>query len=423
MLFLYYLLQNRLVKFFIAGCIAASLNLLLIYILVEKFSLSTSLFRNISNIISIGLSLQCSFFLYRFWVWSNIKGNSWSNKFIYSILIYNLSNIFPVLLRILLVFPLLDLIGIHYIVNTIVGIILSFFFNYLLSDDFAYLYKHTEKSKKHLPETLDGAVLNKSYFDILKPNKYTNLVNDENEFKLSIVIPAHNEENNIGATITSLSNTLSDQKINFEILVVNDNSTDGTEEILKNASGKGIRYINNYYPNGYGYAVRCGLENFKGQAVVIVMADSSDHPEDVIKYFNELIKGYDCVFGSRFLFDSEVYNYPIHKLILNRIGNMFIQLLFGVKYNDTTNAFKAYRKEVIEGISPLISHHFNLTVEMPLKAISRGFSYAVVPISWRNRTSGLSKLKIKEMGSRYLLIILSIFLEKILARGAYNRNN
>jgi dolichol-phosphate mannosyltransferase len=94
--------------------------------------------------------------------------------------------------------------------------------------------------------------------------------------------------------------------------------------------------------------------------------------------------------------------------------------MFGLKYNDVTNAFKMYRKSVIEGVSPLLSHHFNLTVEIPLKAIVRGYSYSVLPITWRNRKTGTSKLKLREMGSRYLFIVLYIWLEKHLSRGDYH---
>ncbi len=97
---------------------------------------------------------------------------------------------------------------------------------------------------------------------------------------------------------------------------------------------------------------------------------------------------------------SKVTDYPLHKLALNRLANWFIRVLFHIPYNDITNAFKCYRREVIEHVQPLLSPHFNLTVEMPLKAIVRGFSFAVVPISWTNRQTGISKLKIKEMGSR-----------------------
>jgi dolichol-phosphate mannosyltransferase len=116
---------------------------------------------------------------------------------------------------------------------------------------------------------------------------------------------------------------------------------------------------------------------------------------------------------------SRVEDYPWLKLVLNRIANAVIRLLFRHGYNDTTNAFKAYRREVIQHAQPLLSHHFNLTVELPLKAFVRGFSYAVVPISWRNRTSGQSKLGIREMGSRYLFIVLTLYLEHHLSRGDY----
>jgi dolichol-phosphate mannosyltransferase len=205
--------------------------------------------------------------------------------------------------------------------------------------------------------------------------------------------------------------------------VVNDNSKDNTEAVLKkiNQENPRILYINNYYPNGFGFAVRCGLENFSGDAVAVVMADNSDSPDNMVDYYYKLQEGYDCVFGSRFIKGGKVIDYPIHKLIVNRLANLFIQVLFGLKFNDTTNAFKIYRKDVIEGISPLLSHHFNLTVEMPLKAIVRGYSYTTIPITWRNRTTGISKLKLKEMGSRYLFIVLSIWLEKYLSRGDYKR--
>ena len=164
-------------------------------------------------------------------------------------------------------------------------------------------------------------------------------------------------------------------------------------------------------------------KSFNGDAVAIVMADSSDAPEDIIRYYRKLEEGYECIFGSRFVKGGNVFDYPKHKLIINRLANLFIKFLFGLKFNDTTNAFKAYRREVIEGISPLISHHFNLTVEIPLKSIVRNYSYTVIPITWTNRKTGMSKLKIREMGSRYLFIVLSILLERFLSRGDYVRNH
>ena len=180
--------------------------------------------------------------------------------------------------------------------------------------------------------------------------------------------------------------------------------------------------MRSHHPRGFGFTVRSGLERFDGDAVAVMMADGSDDPADLVRYHELLEQGYDCVFGSRFVRGGRVYDYPRLKLMLNRLANWFIRALFRHGFNDTTNAFKAYRREVIQTIQPLLSNHFNLTVEIPLKAIVRGHSFAVIPISWRNRTSGQSNLAIQEMGSRYLFIVLYVFLEHHLSRGDYRRH-
>jgi dolichol-phosphate mannosyltransferase len=243
--------------------------------------------------------------------------------------------------------------------------------------------------------------------------------------KLSILIPAHNEEDCLRNTVEHLCATLAAAAIPFEILVVNDHSVDGTARVLKDLSRElpGVRWVNNTKPRGFGYALQTGLERFRGDAVCIVMADASDDPQDVVSYYRKLEEGYECVFGSRFTRQSRVVDYPRHKLVLNRAANWFIKVLFGLPYNDTTNAFKCYRREVIAGVRPILACHFNITVELPLKALVRGYSYTVVPISWHNRTSGVSKLKIKEMGSRYLFIVLYVLLERLLSRGDYRRSD
>ena len=238
---------------------------------------------------------------------------------------------------------------------------------------------------------------------------------------LSVVIPAHNEEGRIEATVRAFAAALRQAGIRFEILVVNDNSRDATERILQRLGAElpELRYINNPPPNGFGFAVRAGLTAFAGDAVAVVMADQSDLPEDLVRFHDKLREGYDCVFGSRFTRQSRLVDYPWPKRVLNRLGNGFIQTLFLIRYNDVTNAFKLYRRSVIAGVQPLLAHHFNLTVELPLKAIVRGYSYAVVPNSWLNRTAGVSKFRIREMGSRYLFIILYCYLERLLTRDDY----
>jgi len=241
--------------------------------------------------------------------------------------------------------------------------------------------------------------------------------------KLSVVIPANNEEGSIAATVEGIAAKLEDEAIEYDVLVIDDNSSDRTKEVVEEigAANPRVRSLASYHPPGFGFAVRCGLEQFSGDAVAIMMADGSDSPEDLVTYYRLLEEGYECAFGSRFIRGARVIDYPRTKLIMNRIVNLGIRVLFRLGYNDTTNAFKAYRREVIEAIQPLLSHHFNLTVELPLKAVVRGYSYGVVPISWTNRKAGVSKLALSEMGSRYLFIVLYVFLEQHLSRGDYRR--
>jgi dolichol-phosphate mannosyltransferase len=243
--------------------------------------------------------------------------------------------------------------------------------------------------------------------------------------KLSVVIPAHNEAECITETLSRLAEHLTAESIEYEILVINDSSSDDTESVLARASREihGVRYLNNPASSGFGMAVRYGLENFEGDAVAVYMADGSDRPEDLLRFWQTLVdRDVDCVFGSRFIRGGRIVDYPFLKLIINRLANHLIRLFFGLRYNDVTNAFKLYRRPVIEGLKPFLSPHFNLTVELPLKAIVRGYSYAVVPNEWINRKSGVSKLRIQEMGSRYLFIVLYCLIEKWLSRGDYRRH-
>jgi len=241
--------------------------------------------------------------------------------------------------------------------------------------------------------------------------------------KLSVVIPAHNEAESIAATVESVLAELRAEQIPYEIVVVDDASSDGTGEVMRAiaADDPAVRCIRSPRTPGFGHAVRAGLDEYTGDAVAIVMADLSDSPKDLVRYYRVLQEGFDCAFGSRFMRGSHVSDYPTIKLILNRLVNLAIRMLFQHGYNDTTNAFKAYRREAIDNIQPLLSNHFNLTVEIPLKAIVRGHTYAVIPISWTNRAHGVSKLKLQEMGSRYLFIVLYVFLEHHLSRGDYRR--
>jgi dolichol-phosphate mannosyltransferase len=409
--------QKRAIRFLFGGGIAAAFNLLLMFLFIEVAGWDTTVLRNAANVISIELSLLFSFVIYRIWVW---RGGTWRWRevLLRQLPLYHLSAGGSVVLRVFAIFPFLDWLGVSYGVNTLIGVLVSAIINYIVSDRLVFRDRDRDDGQLYPPEGLEAA-----FPEVKETREESESGNYSPVSLFSIVIPAYNEEGSIADTVTAIANLLDENGVPYEILVVNDNSRDRTEAVLADLSQANprVRYVNNHYPNGFGFALRCGLDEFKGDAVAIVMADASDAPEDILRYYQLLQEGYDCVFGSRFIRGGQVIDYPRHKLLVNRLANLFIQVLFGLRYNDTTNAFKAYRRDVIEGIRPILSHHFNLTVELPLKSIVRGYSYVMTPIRWQNRKAGVSKLKIKEMGSRYLFIVLYVLLERWLSRGDYRR--
>ena len=239
----------------------------------------------------------------------------------------------------------------------------------------------------------------------------------------SVVIPARDEEASLPPTLRALHAEFTRAGIPHELIVVDDGSKDSTWSVLQSLRAEipTLAPVQNPGPHGFGRAIVYGLNHLRGDAVVIMMADASDSPADAVRYWHLLNEGYECAFGSRFIRGGRVLDYPRVKLLVNRLANLFIRVLFRHGLNDTTNAFKAYRRHVIEGCRPLIAPHFNLTVELPLKAIVRGYSWALTPISWENRKHGVAKLKIKEMGSRYFFICMYVWLEKYFSRGDYRR--
>ena len=239
----------------------------------------------------------------------------------------------------------------------------------------------------------------------------------------SVVLPARDEEASLPPTLRAIYAEFTRAGIPHELIVVDDGSKDTTWSVLQSLRAEipTLAPIQNLGLHGFGRAIVYGLNHMRGDAVVIMMADASDSPADAVRYWHLLNEGYECAFGSRFIRGGQVRDYPRVKLFVNRLANLFIRVLFRHGLNDTTNAFKAYRRHVIEGCRPLIAPHFNLTVELPLKAIVRGYSWALTPISWENRKHGVAKLKIKEMGSRYFFICMYVWLEKYFSRGDYRR--
>lgn len=242
---------------------------------------------------------------------------------------------------------------------------------------------------------------------------------------LSVIIPARDEEGCIRSTVEHLHLELKLRGVPHEIVVVDDGSKDQTWSILQQTQSKipELQPVRNDGQHGFGRAIIFGLNNSRGDAVVVMMADESDDCRDVVRYWQKLNEGFDCVFGSRFVAGGGTIDYPLVKYVLNRLANQIVRVLFRIRLNDTTNAFKAYRREVIDGCRPLLAPHFNLTLELPLKAIVRGFTWTTIPITWRNRRTGVAKLKIREMGSRYFFIMMYVWLEKYFSCGDYRKRS
>jgi len=235
-------------------------------------------------------------------------------------------------------------------------------------------------------------------------------------FEISIIIPCRDEQENARIIAKNIQENCKYK--NFEIIFINDFSQDKTEQVLIELSqkSKNISYLNNEQ-KGLGGAIKLGLKQSSGDLITIMMADSADSITDLNTYI-DLMKStkFDAIFGSRFIKGSEIVDYPKIKLIINRLGNYLTKFFFMSDYNDFSNSFKIYRKDIFNHINPIVSEDFNIFLELPLKTITRGFTYKIIPIKYYNRTVGTAKFKIKELGSRYLFTMLYCFLEKILLK-------
>ena len=229
--------------------------------------------------------------------------------------------------------------------------------------------------------------------------------------ELCVIIPAKNEMHTLTETIDNIQKKLQGE-IPYNILVVNDHSDDGTLQLLENLSRmySNLKFVSNDWDGGVGNAIRFGLTQWQGDIVAICMADGSDSPEDILLSYKKICEdGYDCVFGSRFIKGGQVKNYPFLKYFLNRIFNNWVRIKTGINYNDFTNIFKLYHRCSIEVIFPLDSTGFSIGLEMSLKAFKRGLSIAIIPVSWKQRKAGVSKLKLRKNIKLYMSTLQKIY--------------
>ena len=235
------------------------------------------------------------------------------------------------------------------------------------------------------------------------------------EIALSLIIPTYNERNNLKATLGQLEKALKRNKIAYQIVIVDDNSPDGTGRWAQQQAkqNKHLKVIIRKYDRGFGSAIARGMQESRGKFLVPVMADLSDSPKDIVTMYRKITAGYDVVYTTRFAKGGKAHDYPFAKLVSNRLYNFAVAVLFLMPYFDTSNALKMYNSKLAKSMQ-LSSPGFAISAEMAIKAYLKARRTAEVGVQWHNRTEGEAKFRLFKTWSAYTRLLLTLFLRRIL---------
>lgn len=226
---------------------------------------------------------------------------------------------------------------------------------------------------------------------------------------VSVVVPCHNEEMNVGPLVEGLLRHY-DEYIH-EMVLVDDNSTDGTREVLERmaAQDSRVRPVIRRPPNGVGLALRDGLRAARGRYVLLMDCDFLHILPEIREMFDEAANGTDVVLGSRFSRESVLINYPIQKILFNRTFHLLASLVFRRRLRDLTNNLKLLSRDVADNLD-IESPWFSVNAETGLKPLLMGYSVSKVPISWINRTPdmGVSSFSLLTNGWGYAKVLGSL---------------
>lgn len=233
--------------------------------------------------------------------------------------------------------------------------------------------------------------------------------------KISFIIPFHNEEKNCLPMLLRVSKFAQKNKLSYEIIPVDDRSTDGTKKILENFAKKDI-YIKPIYRkldtdekgNTMGKALIEGTKTAKGSIIIWTMGDLADDTKTYLDIINKIEKGFDIVFGSRYMPGGSRGNLDLVKAYLSSWGTLLAKFLFGILVHDITNAFRGFKRETFEKIK-LESSGFSISPEFAIKAHLAGFKLGEVPTVYTNRIEGISSFKLFKMIKSYLSLFFSLF--------------
>lgn len=244
--------------------------------------------------------------------------------------------------------------------------------------------------------------------------KFINKVQSNNKMpmrELSVIIPTYNEKEIIEDSITRIFSNLLKYKINnVEVLIVDD-SKDGTEKILEKISRsyKNLKIIHRQKSKGVGSAIREGIAQSSGKFGIVFMSDAPDDIKYIPSILEKLRKGYDFVHTSRFMKGSKIEGYPFIKTLANRLANYSVRVVFlRFDLKDFTSLFKGFKMDKVKELK-LEANEFDIGLEIALKAIRRGYKIIEVPVNWKEREAGNSKLRLSKQAPQYAKRILKLF--------------
>ena len=218
--------------------------------------------------------------------------------------------------------------------------------------------------------------------------------------KVSVVIPVLNYEKKLEDTIKKIKNEV----IDVEIIVVCDITKLNLVEKARKLSKKlnksyGVRTIFRINKKGFGSALRYGFIKASGKVVVVMMGDLCDDPKTIPKMLKKIEEGYDVVVGCRYCKEGKIIGNTIKQRVSNFVS-VLVSIFSKIRCKDVNNAFKMYRKEVLENIRTK-SESFDMSIELLVKSAISGYKIAEVPTVWRNRDTGKSKFNFFREAKNY----------------------
>jgi dolichol-phosphate mannosyltransferase len=218
--------------------------------------------------------------------------------------------------------------------------------------------------------------------------------------KVSVVIPTYNESENIEKLIPEILHIFKENKIKGEIIVVDDNSSDGTGIIAEKLAKKfgNMVVLHRKGKLGIGSACADGIKKSRGNVVITLDADFSHPPQAIPALLNEIKKGNEIVIGSRYIKGGEIRGWGVHRKVTSRGANFLARLFLGLKTRDMTTYFRAYTKQALNKIDmeKIIFSGYFFSIELIYKAEKKGIKIKEVPVLFIDRESGKSKLGIKD---------------------------